>query len=254
MIYDCFIFNDELDLLELRLEELGDMVDFFVLVESNTTFSGQQKPLYFKENIWRFEKFIKKIKHIIVDDMPSISNPWVREIHQRNAMSRGIELGRDNDIILFSDLDEIPRLDNIVSYISNNNIHLLEQRFFYYKYNLLRGVTNRASASLLKNIVVTPHEIRTLNGCPVIKDAGWHFSYLMNEEQIAAKIKAFSHQEFNLAQFTSTERIKERVDAMVDLFDRKSATMKVVPIDDSFPRYLQNNLLKYKDLIYKYRF
>lgn len=106
-IYDCFQFFNELDLLEIRLNVLNDHVDYFVLTESTVTFSGLNKPLYYQENKDRFEKFNDKIIHVVVEDTPD-GNPFERDVFQKNAIIRGLQDCEDDNIILTSDLDEIP--------------------------------------------------------------------------------------------------------------------------------------------------
>lgn len=139
MIVDSFIFSNELGMLELRLEILADTVDRFVLVEADRTFSGNPKPLVFEENKDRFDKFLDRIEHIVVDDMPNNPNPWVKEIHQRNAVRRGFGGLRDNDIVMVSDVDEIPDVERIEAQIPNEDIHALTQAFYYYYFNLRKA-------------------------------------------------------------------------------------------------------------------
>ena len=123
-VVDCFIFYNELDMLEYRLSILYAHVDAFVLVESTRTFIGNPKPLYYQENQERFAKYADKIMHVVVDDFedtPTIgfetntyNNQWGNEMYQRNAISLGIEalnLGErpfeKTDIFVVSDVDEI---------------------------------------------------------------------------------------------------------------------------------------------------
>ena len=108
MIYDCFILYNELDLLELRLRELEGVVDRFVLVEAPVTFSGVPKPLLCHENRRRFSKWRSKIRHVVVNDMPTGKDPWAHENHQRSAIVRGIPDASPSDGIILSDGDEIP--------------------------------------------------------------------------------------------------------------------------------------------------
>jgi beta-1,4-mannosyl-glycoprotein beta-1,4-N-acetylglucosaminyltransferase len=109
-IYDCFTFFNELDLLEMRLNILNNYVDYFVLVEATKTFSGKPKELYYLKNKEKFNKFSHKIIHITVDDMPEIkdNNRWELESFQRNAIIRGLTNCQSDDVILISDIDEIP--------------------------------------------------------------------------------------------------------------------------------------------------
>lgn len=113
-VYDCFMFFNELDILELRLNILNDKVDYFVLAEATTTHSGEKKELFFGKNKERFNKFKDKIIHVVVDDMPKIINGdrWPQDTFQRNAVIRGLKDCKDDDIIMISDLDEIPNLEN----------------------------------------------------------------------------------------------------------------------------------------------
>ncbi|MEI6396933.1 MAG: hypothetical protein WCO48_02600 [Candidatus Taylorbacteria bacterium] len=119
-IYDCFTFFNELDLLEIRLNILDTYVDYFVLVESTKTHSGNTKELIFDKNKERFAKFSEKIIHIVVDDMPNLEkdNRWVLENFQREAIMRGLTKCTDNDLVLISDLDEIPNPDKITGAMS----------------------------------------------------------------------------------------------------------------------------------------
>lgn len=122
MIYDCFAFFNELDLLEIRLNELDPVVDKFVLVEATRTFQKQPKPLYFEENKSRFKDFEHKIIHVVVDEYPNffsrfrIPTPMDYDNHQKNQIIRGLKDAKPDDVIIYSDLDEIPRAEKIMQY------------------------------------------------------------------------------------------------------------------------------------------
>jgi hypothetical protein len=108
MIYDCFPFFNELELLEVRLHELDGLVDKFVLVEATKTFPGHPKPLHFADNRERFSAFADKIIHVVVEDMPGGDGPrdhWVRDRFQRNAIGRGLLNCQPDDVIMVSDMD-----------------------------------------------------------------------------------------------------------------------------------------------------
>jgi hypothetical protein len=122
-VIDCFIFYNELDMLEFRLNDLNDLVDYFVLVECIKTHSNNDKELYFENNKTRFSKFLDKIIHIIVkDNIPQTSNSMDRENYQRNCIDEGIKkLSLNNDdIIIIADLDEIPDTKTVLN-LKNNN-------------------------------------------------------------------------------------------------------------------------------------
>lgn len=110
-IFDGFPFFNELDMLELRLEVLDPVVDFFVIGEATRTHQGAAKPLYYKENRARFARWAHKIIHVVVDDLerlPKSVDTWDREWMQRDGMARGYDAAHDRDLVMHSDVDEIP--------------------------------------------------------------------------------------------------------------------------------------------------
>ena len=108
MIYDCFGFFNELDLMEIRLNVLKDVVEKFVLVEAGETHSRKTKPLYFKENAARFAEFRDRIVYVGIERFPDVCvTDWARENYQRNAIADGLKGAKDDDVLV-SDLDEIP--------------------------------------------------------------------------------------------------------------------------------------------------
>ena len=107
LLYDCFTFSDELDLLDIRLAELSPVVDTFVIAEAPVTFQGKPKPLYYQENKARFSQYARQIRHVIVDDMPDTQNAWDRERHQRNSLKLGLKDATADSMVLISDADEI---------------------------------------------------------------------------------------------------------------------------------------------------
>lgn len=249
LIYDCFIFYNELLMLDFRLNQLSDYVDKFVIVEANRTFTGKPKKLFFKENIDQFSDFADRIEHIVVSDLPKhLQNPWILETHQRNAMLRGLNSASENDIIFMSDVDEIPDIEHILSHDLQGNIYRLNQLFFYYFFNLNVGHFDRSFVSLHKNLRLTPQEARTIHFLPVIEKAGWHFSYLMSAEGIRNKIRSFSHQELNTETFTDIAHIERAIQSQTDLFNR-NARMNVMELNDKFPKYLVQNTEKYQEFI-----
>lgn len=167
MIYDCFQFYNEIDILKIRLNVLKDVVDKVVLSESTTTFSGKAKPLYFEENKELFKEFEDKIIHVIVDDTPMDCDAFTRDSHQKCAVMRGLKDAKENDIIIFSDVDEIPnpetlkdllgivkkddskmgQLDDETSKIEPGKIYALAQRNFYCYLNLEEKTGNLLSVT-----------------------------------------------------------------------------------------------------------
>ncbi len=154
-IYDCFTFFNELDILEIRLNILNDDVDFFVLVESTKTHSGNNKELFFEKNKSRFQKFSHKIIHIIVDDMPEVKggNRWLLENFQRNAITRGLSQCKDTDLILISDLDEIPNIKKLAE-IKRILLEKTESNDLLYTVTLmLRNILLRYESKVAQKII-----------------------------------------------------------------------------------------------------
>ena len=255
-IIDCFIFYNELNLLNLRFHELNPDVDLFVLVESTKTFSNNPKPLFYLNNKELFSEFNHKIIHYIVDDMDNINakNAWDRESHQRNCIRRALENQQitDEDIILYSDLDEIPNpkcFYEINKCLNEDNITrvVLCQRFFYYNFSCgnkekYRHHKSRNTIALLyKNLKKTsPQYMRGRRGqYHRIHNGGWHCSYFGNSEEIANKIKQFSHQEYNTPKYLDLNKISENIHLGNDLFDRKNEKWEYNDIgkDKHLPKY-----------------
>lgn len=275
MVYDCFTFFNELDLLEIRLNVLNSVVDKFVLVEATKTHSGNDKPLYYEDNKERYSQFSDKIIHIIVDDYPPFETSWTYENHQRNCIVRGlVDTNLDDDIII-SDLDEIPNPEQVKKFLGTPGIKLFQQIKFYYYLNYKnftspvwdRGTkmlsykeylcsdTRKVAYSfaLLPNVNygVSFTKIRFMRPDLIIDNGGWHFSYLGGVDAIINKIKSFSHQEYNSNQYIDKNKISESLSRGKDIFGR-GYFFTTIKIDGSFPLYLQKNIDKYPHLYCEY--
>ena len=161
-IYDCFSYWDEDLLLELRLNILNEYVDYFVIVEGNKTWQNNSKKLRFDIN--KFVKFKKKIIYIPVTDMPDGDNPWARENFQRNCISKGLVNADEDDLIIISDLDEIPNMEQIKKFNPNMRYAVFKQKHFYYKINL-QGQNNPfwyGSKICVKKYLKSPQWLRNL--------------------------------------------------------------------------------------------
>ncbi len=276
MIYDCFSFFNELDLLEIRLNILNDVVDKFVLVEMHYTHSNNKKPLYFDENKERYNKFKDKIIHIIPDDIPVFENSWTYENYQRNCISKALKDCSDDDIILISDLDEIPNPDKIIPNFSKDCIKLFEMKMHYYFINYLRPEIWKQGTKILsyknyKSILddvdfkysiycqeelnqgTTATKIRMYKQAESIKEGGWHFTYLGGIDAIIYKLKSFSHQEHNKSEYLNPEYIKKTISSGKDIFGRNERYF-VVKLDNTYPKYILDNQENFSHLIMPFRF
>jgi len=259
MVYDCFTFFNELDLLEIRLNILSKVVDKFVLVEADRTFSNKKKSFYFEENKERYKQFSNKIIHIKIMEYPEIKDAWDMEYYQRNQIACGLAGCSSDDIVLISDIDEIPNPEIITRYRETGaDICKLEQVLFYYYLNYRRCVTKHWCAAKImryKDIVsnnYTPQKIRSEGNGETIKNGGWHFSYLGGMDSIKHKIQSFAHQEFNNTTYVNDD-IENKVRLGLDLFNRKGYRYIPVKITNkTHPQYIVQNQERYAHLIYSH--
>ncbi len=258
MIYDCFLFFNEFKVLELRLEELNAVVDQFVLVESTWTFSGQPKPLYFRENQHLFGKYLSKIRHIVVEDMPAeYQSAWDVEAYQRDAILRGLTDARPDDRIIVSDVDEIPRAGLVSSFAGT--IAAVELDDFYYKLNCKNLLEKTVALVLMRrSLLKTPQEARLLarrhweHNTPIVQNGGWHFSCTQDALGLKLKLESFSHQEFNTPELRETAGIADRIKFGLDFVGRRDHYWCCVPLDQSFPSYLLQHQERFQDLLFDF--
>lgn len=284
-IYDCFIFYNELELLAIRLEELENVVDKFVLVEATLTHSGQPKPLYFQENRHLFEKYTDKIISIVVDDFPPGNGDkehdyWERENYQREAIRRGLIECKDEDIILLSDVDEIPREESIYrlrehfAKLSSTKRAKSEcknckrrdrdcrkwvcgfnMRFFQFYINT-EGPLGWPNAAKAFPFWVT--RLKTLNYLRLwhledhhlasLPNAGFHFTSVGDTQFIRNKWLSWAEgwhftEEYKMKLMTDPSFLENEVKNLYEFYD-----LKIVPIDSSYPKRILRNLDYYDSI------
>ena len=244
-IYDCFQYYDEDLLLDFRLNYLNKYVDKFVIVESAFTHSGESKKLLF--NINKFKFFKDKIKYLVSDKLPDnlfkvnekdsfntvnskiIRNTISREHLQRNKISEGLRDSEPDDIIIVSDLDEIPNLENIKLAKIKNKLICFKQKFYHYKFNLKIENSNwYGSKACRKKNLLSPQWLRNIKSKKypfwrldvlfsktkyqdifLVNSGGWHFSNLKNAEGIEKKLRTYGHhREYELNPL-GVEKIKD---------------------------------------------
>ena len=288
-IFDCFTFFNERELLQIRLEELYDIVDHFVLVECTIKHSGEPKPLYYSDNKRKFEKWSKKIIHIIVDDAPlpgfsltTFKNldarwgfgRWKTERYQRNQIHRGLINSSKDDIIIISDIDEIPnrlRFAEMKEKINDYGYVAFNQKMYYYYLNGFVDNTNwRGSIACnyqtfndifsgkadrvrrLNNAKIRLLNKLSIRKHPTLDFGGWHFSYLGGTKKVIEKMKSTPHSEHKKHESFYTENnIASLIKNGVDIYARKNKSITYVQIDNSFPTTIINNINKYRLLIMK---
>ena len=295
-IFDTFLFYNELELLELRLNTLNDLVDYFVITESHVTFSGQPKPLYYEKNKAIFEKFSEKIIHNVIDTIPDnfipdtklkeyftcrdvsyphksngiplskLSIDFQREVFQRDSIINGlINIAHPEDLILISDLDEIPNpeaIKKVVDSFTPGNIYNLCQNWYMYYFNVTCSnewfgtrITDFATIKGRSIDLMRYHlEDRLEQPGPIVENGGWHFSFLGGEQRVREKLAAYSYQGrrskivLQLLDNFFPWRIKRKIANNHDIFNtgRKFQTVK---IDQTFPPYLLAHKDRFEKLI-----
>lgn len=244
MIYDCILYAGEKDLLEIRLNEMLLCDDFVttVIVESNKTHTGQDKPLYFEQHKGelRFNMF-----YLTVEDMPENATPRERETHQRNKIMTALKFlqPKDDDTIIISDVDEVPRAKSVNLFLESgfNFAALLQNKYAYYL-TWLESENSWDRIRIMKYFYLkdkTPEEVRNSGYDISINHAGWHFSWLHNMAK--EKLESFSHQELN------TEENKRLLDKRHPFWTDEDIQYK--KIDLSYPRWVFENQDKLKHII-----
>ena len=290
-IYDCFMYFDEEIVLETRLNYLAPYVDFFVIVESCYTHKGDKRDLKF--NIKNYKEFKDKIIYKIYDEIPNkieqvlvddnedtkyrkyTMNALYRENAQRNYINNGIKDAKENDLILISDVDEIPNLSNVNFSEINEKIILFKQDMFYYKFNLklpetiwvgtkackkkyfkspqwLRNIKDRKYAPYRIDAFFSDYKYINVK---LINNGGWHFTNIKSPEELEYKMKSYlHHREFDLnpLKLDDIKKIMENKKAIYDL----SADKRVKKIGSGnklekcnleiLPEVIKSNLDKYR--------
>ncbi len=267
-LIDCFMYFDEDLILDIRLNTLKDKVDKFIIAEATKNHAGENKKLNFKFD--NFSKFKDKIYYMVIDDLPlNVKSPkkgWhenhARDQFQRNALERGYRKYSDNDLIMISDIDEIPNPKKLEEFDIKNKYACFLQKNFQSKINLL-NVTNEdwagtkicqkkylKSPQWLRNIKVNRKSFWNffIKDIQLIDNGGWHFSFLKDPESIKNKIISYSHQEYNTKEFTNTDLIREKISSGEDLFNR-NINYKKININNDFPDYIVKNKELFKDWI-----
>ena len=265
-IYDCFIFFNENLLTEIRFNILDKFVDYFVICESYYDHRGNVKGYLFEHN--KFKNFKDKIIYIKIDEFPNELGIWERQDYQRNFLKNGLKDAEPNDLIIYSDADEIIN-PKIIENLKNieNEVVICEQYCFYYKLNLLSDqykdtwegsriikYKNLKSFSWLrlivkKNLKYSFFRFDKFKKIKILEKGGWHFSYLMSEEDIQKKIKAWTHSELDTNENNNLEVIKKRVRENKDLFGRDMKFSKLEFSEKFLPEYLIKNKKFYQNWI-----
>ena len=260
-IIDCFIFDDELDLLEIRLQELSPYVDLFVLVEADKTHSGQPKPYYYQDFKARFEKFNEKILQIKIEDLPvpTGSGDRVAEDYQRNAIGDTIHYLHNqgnlkvDDIVLLSDVDEIPFMEDLMVEFEHGvqtptTLHM-DMRLYYLNMKKETVWAGTVIASVREVMSVGSQWFRENRFDFPTLDNGWHFTYMGGWDKVKEKIdKIVDAKAAMKEQGLTIEQVKDNFEEGIDLFSRNGLpTYKVHDLD--LPKFVADNPHLYDDYL-----
>ena len=247
MIIDTFMFYNEVKMLNFRLEELYDKVDFFVIIESKKTHASNNKKLYYNDYKNNFKKYSSKIINKIIDF--NDPNPWINENMQRNAIGDVLSQMSlsDTDIIIVSDADEIPDIDSINACnpdILYNGVSL-EQDMYYYNIENKIGEKWLLSVACSYNTVKKYQKTQNLRNShrdfARLPNGGWHFSFFGDVDFIVNKIQNYAHQEFNNSNYLDINNIKNCILNHKDVLNRskENGIMHYLPIKNN--KYLPKN-------------
>ena len=235
-VYDCFPFFNEFELLKIRLNELDPVVDYFVLVESIETQRGNPKELYFQHNKELFAEYLPKIIHVVIEEAHPEFSLWERENFQRNCILRGLKGCDPDDLILISDVDEIPRgllIPFAAKKLQSSEFFAVGFEMTMYRFQLNR--MNPQDALWAGTIATTyrnlarkkPQFFRDRRSKYwAFKNAGWHFTWMGGRERIRQKMRSVVEGKDNTDHLTD-----EVVDQLID-------RIPVVPLDARFPSYV----------------
>lgn len=262
MIWDCFPFFQELDMLELRIHTLGPVVDTFILAEGNQTFQGQPKPLHYHEHKQRFAPLLAEygatLVHVPVTMFPMTDSPWEAEYFQRNAILRGLRDARPDDLIIISDVDEIPHPQVVeavkVSYehrlLPSDAVVCCEQVLYAYTLNWRHVRPWYGTRMLKRRSLDMPQALRsTITPRPderVLTDAGWSFSSFGGVEEVRKKLQSFSHAECNTPEYTDRAHIEACIRDGKGILPTDSVSLIYVEIDETYPQYILDNPEKFQ--------
>ena len=290
-IFDCFMYYNEDVILDLRLNYLNQFVDKFIIIESTFNHRGKKKELNF--NINNFLKFKDKIEYYVLDKQPPnieeindsdtdkqksikyILNGYRRDHFQRNYISNGISEVDENDIIIISDIDEIPNLKKINIKDIKNNLIFFNQKMCYYKFNLYQKNYNWVgSRACKKKKLLSPQWLRDVKpknypkwrvdtyfsklkytNVIFVNEGGWHFSYLNTPELIEQKLKSYTHhREYELNPI-GIENIEKRIKNRESVYNlssdkkmnqfSKGVKLEIMSLNE-LPRYISDNKTKYE--------
>jgi len=251
-------------MFDLRYNILKDVVDYFIVCESKYDHKGNKKKINFIKDK-NFDQ--DKIKYFVLEKpFPKNTNTWQNQAIQRDYLLSCTELAEQEDYIFFSDPDEITKPEILINFELKKKYGIFMQKCFNYKFNLYNSYespwegTRVCKKKNLKSIDFMRQKIKSKNlkynflridkekSIELFNEAGWHFNNIFSVEEISLKLKTFAHTEFMDSKYSSTSVIRDKIEKKIDLFER-GHSYKSMKIDNTYPKYLIENIDKYKKWI-----
>ena len=263
-LVDCVTFFDQNFIFELRYNIINKYIDFFVICESKYDHRGKPKKLNFK---FKDNYDENKIKYIVLEEpFPNDKDLWRNQAIQREFILKNLNFAKSEDLIFFSDPDEIPNPVILKKFILEKKYGIFLQKCFNYKFNLFNPHespwegTRVCRKKDLKSIDFMRQKVKSKNinypfwridkekNIQIFENAGWHFNNIMSPELISKKLQTFAHTEFRDEKYSSIKVIKKKIENKIDLFERNHLYIKQ-DLSSEFPEYLIKNMKVYKDFI-----
>lgn len=281
-MFDCFMMNNELDVVDVRLNTLASTVEKFIIVESAFTHTGKPKLLHFANSKHRFEKFSSQIIYLEYPYNPKQTDPWYHENNQRNFILEALKTSRPEDGLIFiSDADEIPAPAALLeardlSLKTGYPVGIKMDDCMYYM-NYVGDKPMKGPYIINPDTAEKFHSVWTYNGKPYPGDpsairwhvgsynaanindfqfvnGGWHFSSLGGIELLKQKIESCAHWQFDTDKVKTDEYLRNCIingtayyeDVAKFLETPRKYTKRSI---DFLPEYVQSNLTKFKKYI-----
>jgi hypothetical protein len=254
-IIDIFPFFNELDILELRLRELDNLVDKFILVQSVETFTGLPKPFYYDSSDIKWSQWKDKIIEIRVPHIET-NDPWVREKAPRRIVRGYLSAFDKDDLVMISDVDEIPDKNvvrAVAQYINPDYWISFKHRTYFYYLNVCAPAypsTGTVVAPVSVGQEICLQQLREKRRRPVQRySGGWHFTWQLPVERISTKLKSYAHTEWNIPELHDLNHLQDCVNRRVTFFkiDSKTHPVTQLEVDNmlNLPQEVQMNLSRY---------
>jgi len=258
-IYNLLPYYNEKELLMLRLWELWEIVDYFVIGEADRSHTGIPKPFYFDEVKDEFSDYMKKIIHLKINNLPDVylnPNFWIPENTQRNCLAQGLKDAQKGDFIICSDADEIPRPQSILDNLHHKKNVTFQSDLFYYTVNIKANQKWDAPTGAFLGNFKCLQDLRENRSNRetnvIIPDAGWHYSFCGGVDRIMKKVQNIAESHLIIDKIGTKEDIQDKINTQKDLWNRTEdyAKKQLVELDETSPKNIQKFIKLFPEFYY----